>query len=266
MVVLSLKIGNNEPLEPFSIGLRSDHECRRTSSPRIHGIRRRDRRRRAVRSRRCDPAEAAQCRSQHRRGGEGFRGRRAYPVGRRDRSGFARQTDPGLARGCGLPAEDAGQGRPLLLDHRDQRDPAAGFCHAAADGQPSLLYRLARRCLPLAGAEGGSARRRNLSGLCRGRSAVRRQRRGPRHRDRRHGRRQGWQAEGFLHPRHGTARQVHAVRRRRARQPEQAADREIFARRQERTGEIRHRPEGSLGDRSRKTPEGPDPALVRLAA
>ena len=34
------------------------------------------------------------------------------------------------------------------------------------------LHRLARQCLPLAGDQGGSARRRNLSGLCRGRSAV----------------------------------------------------------------------------------------------
>jgi hypothetical protein len=45
--------------------------------------------------------------------------------------------------------------------------PAAGFRDAAADEQPSLLYRLARQCLPLAGAEGRSARRRDLSGLCR---------------------------------------------------------------------------------------------------
>ena len=30
--------------------------------------------------------------------------------------------------------------------------------------------------------------------------------------------------------------------------------------------EIRHRPQGSLADRSGKTPEGPDPAFVRLAA
>ena len=74
------------------------------------------------------------------------------------------------------------------------------------------------------------------------------------------------QPQGFLHPRHGTARQIHAVRRRRARQPDQATDREIFARRQERAAEIRHRPEGSLGDRSGQAPEGPDPAFVRLAA
>ena len=46
----------------------------------------------------------------------------------------------------------------------------------------------------------------------------------------------------------------------------QAADREIFARRQERAAEIRHRPEGSLADRSGQTPEGPDPAFIRLAA
>ena len=183
MVVLPAKIGNNEPLETFSIGLRSDHECRRTSSSRIHGIRRRDRRRRAVGPCRGDPAEAAQCRSQHRRGGEGFRGRRAYPVGRRDRSGLPRQVDSRLARGCRLSAEDAGQGRPFLLDHGNECDPAAELRHAAADEQPSLLYRLTRRRLPLAGAEGGAARRRNLSGLCRGRSAVRRQRRGARYRD-----------------------------------------------------------------------------------
>ena len=65
------------------------------------------------------------------------------------------------------------------------------FVDAAADEQSSLLYRLARQCLPLAGAEGRGARRRNLSGLCRGRSALRRQGRGARHRDRRHGHRQG---------------------------------------------------------------------------
>ena len=82
----------------------------------------------------------------------------------------------------------------------DQRDPAAELRDAAADEQPSLLYRLARRCLPLAGAEGRSARRRNLSGLCRGRSAVRRQRRGARHRHRRHGHRPGTAATRIPSP------------------------------------------------------------------
>jgi len=41
------------------------------------------------------------------------------------------------------------------------------------------------------------------------------------------------------------------------------ADREIPARCQERAAEIRHRAEGSLGDRSFKAPEGIDPALLR---
>ena len=61
----------------------------------------------------------------------------------------------------------------FLLDDRGRRDPAAGVRDAAADEQSSLLYRLARQCLPLAGAEGRSARRRNLSGLCRRRGALR---------------------------------------------------------------------------------------------
>ena len=60
----------------------------------------------------------------------------------------------------------------VLYDDSGQRDPAAEFCDAAADEQSPLLYRLARQCLPLAGAEGGGARRRNLSGLCRSRSAL----------------------------------------------------------------------------------------------
>ena len=79
--------------------------------------------------------------------------------------------------------------------------------------------------------KGGSARRRNLSGLCRGGSALRRQRRGGRRRHRRHGHRQERRAQGFVHRRHGAARQVHAVRRRRARQPRQAAHRPLRPRR-----------------------------------
>ena len=89
--------------------------------------------------------------------------------------------------------------------------------HAAADEQSRQFHRLARRRLPLSGAEGGSARRRNLSGLCRRRGAVR-EWRGRRRRHRRHGHRQGRTPQGKLHPRHGAARQVHAVRRGRARQ------------------------------------------------
>ncbi len=59
--------------------------------------------------------------------------------------------------------------------------------------------------------------RRNLSGF-RGRGTdLRRERRGARHRHRRHGHRQGGRADRRLHPRHGIARQIHVVRRRRAR-------------------------------------------------
>ena len=135
-----------------------------------------------------------------RRGGEGLRSRRAYSVRRGDRSGVARQTDSGLARGRRLSAEDAGQGRQVLLDDRGLGDPAAGDRDAAADEQSSLLYRLARQCVPLAGAEGRGARRRDLSGLRRGRSAVRRKGRGARHRHRRHGHRQGRLAQGLPSP------------------------------------------------------------------
>ena len=74
---------------------------------------------------------------------------------------------PDWRQDADCPLKTAGQGRPILLDDRKQRDPAAEFCDAAADEQPSLLHRLARECLPLAGAESRSARRRNLSGLCR---------------------------------------------------------------------------------------------------
>ena len=106
-----------------------------------------------------------------------------------------------------------------------RRAAAAEFHDAAADEQSRQFHRLARQRLPLAGDQGGSARRRNLSGLCRRGSAVRRERRGRRRRHRRHGHRQERRAQGQLHPRHGAARQIHAVRRRRARQSRQAADR-----------------------------------------
>ena len=58
---------------------------------------------------------------------------------------------------------------------------------AAADGQPRQLHRLARQRRALAGAAGRGARRRDLSGLRRGRGAVRRGRRGDGRRHRRHG-------------------------------------------------------------------------------
>ncbi len=50
----------------------------------------------------------------------------------------------------------------------DRRRPAVPFVAGVV-----LFHRLSGRCLPLSGAEGGSARRRTLSGLCRLRGAVR---------------------------------------------------------------------------------------------
>ena len=157
--------------------------------------------------------------------------------------------------------------RQVLLDDRGQRDSAAELHDAAADEQSSLLYRLARQCLPLAGAQGRGARGRDLSGLCRGRSALRRAR----------ARCAASPPATWASPR--TARTKPPIRAAwnccgkytlfaegRARQPDQAADREIRARRQQRAAEIRHRPEGSLAGRSGQAPEGPDPAFVRLAA
>ncbi len=50
--------------------------------------------------------------------------------------------------------------------------------------------------------------------------ALRSERRGARHRHRRHGHRQERRAQSELHARHGIAREIHVVRRRRARQPD----------------------------------------------
>ena len=138
---------------------------------------------------------------------------------------------------------------------------AAEFPDAAADEQPRQLHRLARQRVPLARHQGRSARRRNLSGLCRRRGAVSTTT-------------ARWSAsppatwasartatpQGRLHARHGAARQIHAVRRRRARQPDQAADRALRPRRGPRAAEIRHRPEGALAGRAGKAPAGPGAA------
>ena len=53
-----------------------------------------------------------------------------------------------------------------------RRVAAAELHDAAADEQSRQLHRLARQRLPLAGEQGGSARRRDLSGLCRDGSAL----------------------------------------------------------------------------------------------
>ena len=71
----------------------------------------------------------------------------------------------------GRAAEHAGDRGPLPVPDRDEGLPAAD---AAADAQPRQLHRQPRQRLPLAGAAGRGAGRRDLSGLRRRRGAVRR--------------------------------------------------------------------------------------------
>ena len=103
-------------------------------------------------------------------------------------------------------------------------------------------------------------------GFAADRIALRRQGRGRRRRDRRHGDRPRRQAEGELHPRHGAARQIRADRRGRARLADQADRRALQARRGPRSAEIRHRPEGDLAGRAGQVPARAGAAQLRLAA
>ena len=69
-----------------------------------------------------------------------------------------------------------------------------------------------------------------------------------------------------LPARHGAAREVHGLRRGLARQPRQAADRALQARRRQGPAELRHRPEGAVGNRSGQARAGPRGPHRRLAA
>ena len=73
-------------------------------------------------------------------------------------------------------------------------------------------------------------------------------------------------AQGLVHARHGAARQVHAVRRGRARLALEAADRPLRARQGSRAAEVRHRAEGAVEGRAGEAPARAGAALVRLAA
>ena len=127
---------------------------------------------------------------------KGARSRRAYPVRRRGRPDRHRPAAAGLARGGGPSVQDAGDRRPVPGARPGRLDPPAELPDAAADEQSRQLHRLARQCLPLAGGQGRGARRRDLSGLCRRRAALRRGRRGDRRRHRRHGRREATASTG----------------------------------------------------------------------
>ena len=138
---------------------------------------------------------------------------------------------------------------------------------AAADEQSRQLHRLARQCLPLARNQGGSARASKsipgfaaaevlfddngaVVGVATGDMGVGKD----------------GASQGQLHPRHGAARKIHAVRRRRARQSQQDADRALRSRRRSRAAKIRARPEGAVAGRAGETSAGPGPAHIRLAA
>ena len=165
----------------------------------------RDRRRRPGRAVGGDPPQAARGRAQPRglrlRAREGLGGRRAHPVRRGDRSDRPQRADPRL-EGEGRAARDAGDRRPVpVAEPRPGAFRFPNFADAAADEQPRQLHRQPGQRLPLARPAGRGAGRRDLSGLCRRRGALRRGRLGEGRRHRRHGRRQGRQAQGQLHRR-----------------------------------------------------------------
>ncbi len=104
--------------------------------------------------------------------------------------------------------------------------------------------------VPLAGAAGGGAGGRDLPGFRRRRAAGGgrpHRRRG----DRRHGRREGWRARRQLPARHGTARDLHAVRRRLPRLADQAADRAVQAAGRARPADLRAGHQGAVGSAGR---------------
>ena len=165
-------------------------------------------------------------------------------------------------RGQGRAAGHAGQRRPLPVPDRNPRVPPAD---AAADAQPRQLHRLARQCLPLAGAAGGGAGRRDLPRLRRRRIAGG-GRPHRRHRHRRHGHRQGRQAHREFPARHGTARPLHAVRRRLPRLAVETADPPLQPARGPRPADLRDRHQGAVGGPGRQSQARPGRTHDRLAA
>ncbi len=120
--------------------------------------------------------------------------------------------------------------------------------------EPRQLRHQPRQRRQVAGGAGRGARRRDLSRLSGGRGALCRERRGQGrgHRQPRH--RQGRRADRELPARHGAARQVHDLRRGRARQPRPAADLALHARRRARTRRATPSASRSCGKWSRRRP------------
>ena len=214
-----------------------------------------DRRRRPGRPGHRDPPEAARrralARGLGRRAREGLGARRAHPVGRDHGPARDQRAVPRL-EGEGRAAQPAGHRRPVPVPDRDRRHARRRTALLPEcfrnDGNYVISLGNVMRWLAQQ-AEG--ARRRDLPGLSRRRGALRRGRLGARRGHRQLGHRQGRRADRELPARHGAARQVHDLRRRLARQPRPPADRPLQARRRARPAELRHRPEGAVGGRSR---------------
>ena len=129
-------------------------------------------------------------------------------------------------RDDGLPAgRDAGDREPALGADREGQVRA---CRTSST--PPFLHNKGtytgspRQSVPLAGGQGRGAGRRDLPGLRRRRNPVQRGRLGEGRRDRRHGRRARRHPQARLPAGPRAPRQIHLLRRRRARPPDQAAD------------------------------------------
>ena len=129
----------------------------------------------------------------------------------------------------------------FLVLTRNRRLSPAQFHQSEADEQPRQFRGLARQCRALSGRRGGKSRRRDLPRFRRRGDSLWRQGRSAGRRDRRHGHSQGRPSQGQFYARHGAARQIYAVRGRRARFADEATARQIRARQKLRAAKIRHR-------------------------
>ena len=148
-------------------------------------------------------------------------------------------------------------------------DPRQGHAALAAPRllqERRQLHRQPGRGDALAGAAGRSAGRGDLPRLRRRRGAVRRGGRGQGRGHRRHGHRQGRPADRPVPARHGTARQVHDLRRGFARPAGTATHREVPARCRQGSAKLWHRHQGTVASGSGEAPARPGGAHRRLAA
>ena len=189
---------------------------------RSNGIRRGRGRRRSRRPGHRDSPEAAGGSERHRnfgrRAGEGLRAWGAHAVRRNHGPDRPQRTFSEL-EGTRRTAEPARHRRHLPDDQRDRRDPHAQHAPAGMLPQPRQLHRQPGCSGALDGPAGREPRRRDFSWLRGGRGALPRRwlRQGRGHR--KPGHRKGWRTHRELPAGHGTACQVHHLRRRFARPP-----------------------------------------------